>query len=68
MTAFGDGYDANQAPSFKWSVEVAAGGLSRDSWLPEISSLVSNEKTVTFKIPNYFTEKVTDNTTLRFNV
>jgi hypothetical protein len=62
---------SSETPTYTWSYEIVNGGINKNNWLADINSLLSianTNKAKSIVISNAFTEKVTDNTTIKFIV
>jgi hypothetical protein len=63
------GFTSSETPTYTWSYEIVSGGINKNNWLTDINNLISTantNKARSIVISSAFTEKVSDNTTIRF--
>jgi hypothetical protein len=71
LTTVGSGFIENESPSYSWSYNITTGGLNKDKWIQEIDLIVNtanSNKLTQLTVPSTLTEKISDNTTIRFSV
>ena len=65
------GLISGETPVYTWSYEIISGGINKDRWLSEISSimtLANSNNLQRITVPSTLTEKITDTTNFRFIV
>ncbi len=71
IVATPSGLLTGEVPVYSWSYEIVSGGLSKDKWLSEMTSIINQANTGNqqrLTVPSTLTEKITDTTNFRFNI